>query len=179
VGGSGAASNPQFQIAHDGVAPDNTTPSLITANGPTRKAQFQFFFNSKGSIDTSAPNGGVEDLSTVTGRSDARDRSLSQPNFAPAEEANNIIFRIPTPTFGAGFIENLDDSRFNLVPVRIIIDKDGKVKQIHLLSAFTDQAKVISEALDKWKFKPYRRDGQPVEVETGILFGRAQGSQNR
>ncbi len=71
------------------------------------------------------------------------------------------------------------ERRFNPVPVRIIIDKEGKVKQIHFLSAFTDQAKVISDALGRWKFRPYRRDGQPVEVETGILFGRAPGSEDR
>jgi CxxC motif-containing protein (DUF1111 family) len=35
---------------------------------------------------------------------------LAQPSFAAALAANNIIFRIPTPTFGAGLIENLDDS---------------------------------------------------------------------
>jgi Gram-negative bacterial TonB protein C-terminal len=65
------------------------------------------------------------------------------------------------------------EHRFNPVPVRIIIDKEGKVKHIHLLSAFPDQAKVITDALRQWKFRPYRRDGQPVEVETGILFGRS------
>ena len=37
--------------------------------------------------------------------------------------------------------------RFNPVPVRIIIDKKGKVKHIHFLSAFSDQAKAISDAL--------------------------------
>jgi hypothetical protein len=63
--------------------------------------------------------------------------------------------------------------RFNPVPVRIIIDKEGKVKHIHFLSAFPDQAKVITDALKQWKFKPYRRAGQPVEVETGLMFGRA------
>jgi len=62
--------------------------------------------------------------------------------------------------------------RFNPVPVRIIIDKKGKVKHIHFLSAFDDQAKAISDALAQWKFKPYQKNGQPVEVETGILFGR-------
>src|SRR6185437_4755279 len=36
--------------------------------------------------------------------------SISQPNFAAAQAANNVIFRIPTPTFGAGLVENLDDS---------------------------------------------------------------------
>jgi CxxC motif-containing protein (DUF1111 family) len=110
VGGSGAAVNPQFQFTSNGVAPDNTTPSFITANGPTREARFPFFLNSNGSANTSAPNGGVEDIFTVTGRSDAGSCSLPQPNFAEAQAANDIIFRIPTPVFGAGLIENLDDS---------------------------------------------------------------------
>jgi len=67
----------------------------------------------------------------------------------------------------------LTEHRFNAVPVRIIIDKGGKVKFIHFLSAFPDQEKVITDALLQWKFKPYLKDGQPVEVETGIMFGRA------
>jgi len=57
--------------------------------------------------------------------------------------------------------------------VRIIIDKDGKVKHIHFLRAFPDQSAVITPALLQWRFKPYLKDGQPVEVETGIMFGRA------
>jgi hypothetical protein len=64
------------------------------------------------------------------------------------------------------------EHRFNPVPVRITIDKQGKVKHIHFLSAFPDQAKAITDALQQWRFKPYRQGGQPVEVETGILFGR-------
>ena len=65
------------------------------------------------------------------------------------------------------------DRAFNPVPVRIIIDKEGKVKHIHFLSAFPGQAKVITDALKQWKFKPYLRGGHPVEVETGIVFGPA------
>jgi CxxC motif-containing protein (DUF1111 family) len=110
IGGSGPAVNPQFAFAGSPVAPDNTTPYFITANGPTREARFPFFFNANGTANTSAANGGVEDLFTVTGRSDAGSCSLTQPSFAAAEAANNIIFRIPTPVFGAGLIENLDDS---------------------------------------------------------------------
>jgi hypothetical protein len=63
------------------------------------------------------------------------------------------------------------EHRYNPVPVRIIIDKDGKVKHIHFLSAFVDQAKAITDALGQWKFKQYMKDGQPIEVETGLLFG--------
>jgi hypothetical protein len=62
----------------------------------------------------------------------------------------------------------------NPVPVRIIIDKQGKVRHIHFLRAFPGQAKAISDALGQWKFKPYMQEGHPVEVETGIMFGRAQ-----
>jgi CxxC motif-containing protein (DUF1111 family) len=110
VGGTGAATNPQFAFAGSSVAPKDATPSFITANGPTREARFPFFFNSNGTANTNAPNGGVEDLFTVSGRSDAGSCSLPQPSFAAAQAANNIIFRIPTPVFGAGLIENLDDS---------------------------------------------------------------------
>jgi CxxC motif-containing protein (DUF1111 family) len=113
-GGSGPATNPQFEFTSNGVAPGNTMPSFITATGPTREARFPFFFNANGTVNTNAPNGGVEDLFTVTGRSDAGGcnsaTSLPQPSFAAAQSANNIIFRIPTPVFGAGLIENLDDS---------------------------------------------------------------------
>jgi hypothetical protein len=65
------------------------------------------------------------------------------------------------------------EHRFNPVPVRIVIDKQGKVKHIHFLSAFPDQAKVISDALGQWRFKRHLQNGQVVEVETGVMFGRA------
>ena len=78
---------------------------------------------------------------------------------------------------GENVMERVDpvfaERRFNPVPVRIIIDKEGKVKHIHFLSAFPDQAKVIANALFQWRFRPCLRDGKPVEVETGIMFGRA------
>jgi len=64
------------------------------------------------------------------------------------------------------------ERRFNAVPVRIIIDKEGHVRHIHFLSAFPDQAKAIQDALMQWRFRPYVRDGQTFEVETGILFGK-------
>lgn len=66
------------------------------------------------------------------------------------------------------------EPRFNPVPVRIVIDKQGRVKHIHFLSAFPEQAKSIEDALLQWRFTPYLLNGQPVEVETGLLFGRSE-----
>ncbi|MDB6011651.1 MAG: hypothetical protein JWL65_3901 [Gammaproteobacteria bacterium] len=67
----------------------------------------------------------------------------------------------------------LRDRKYNPIPVRVIIDQAGKVRHIHFLSAFPEQARAITEALLQWEFKPYLRDGRPVEVETGILFGQS------
>jgi hypothetical protein len=64
------------------------------------------------------------------------------------------------------------ERRFNAIPVRIVIDKEGYVKHIHFLSAFPDQSKAITDALSQWRFKPHQRNGERVEVETGVLFGR-------
>lgn len=109
-GGSSPASNPQATFAGSSVAPRDATPSFITANGPVREVRFPFFFNANGTANTNNPNGGVETIFTVSGRSDAGSCVLSQPSFATAQAANNIIFRIPTPVFGSGLLENLDDS---------------------------------------------------------------------
>jgi CxxC motif-containing protein (DUF1111 family) len=113
IGGTGPAVNPQFLFTNGPqprVAPNDATPFFITANGPTREARFPFFFNPDGTANLNNPNGGVEDLFTVTGRADAGACRLAQPSFAAAAAANNLIFRIPTPVFGAGLMANIDDS---------------------------------------------------------------------
>jgi CxxC motif-containing protein (DUF1111 family) len=112
VGGSSPANNPQFQTITQGIASGstNTLPSFVTAHGPMLEARFPFFTNSNGVPNRNAPNGGVEALFTVSGRPDAGSCSLQQPDFRRAQQTNNIIFRIPTPTFGAGLVEYIDDS---------------------------------------------------------------------
>jgi hypothetical protein len=87
----------------------NTLPSFITPNGPVREARFKFFLNPNGSL-SSTPDGGVHDLFVISGRSDAGSCAIKQPNFHENLELNNVIFRIPTPTFGAGLIENISEN---------------------------------------------------------------------
>jgi CxxC motif-containing protein (DUF1111 family) len=99
--------NPQVAAATAGGA-TNTVPSFITADGPVREVRFPFVV-SNGRV-TSTPDGGVHDLYSIAGRSDAAGCTLGQPNFEQAEQLNNMIFRIPTPTYGAGLIENIADS---------------------------------------------------------------------
>lgn len=60
--------------------------------------------------------------------------------------------------------------RYASVPVRFIVGADGKLEHVHAISGFPEQVKSVTDALAKWEFKPYIVNGQPVEVETGLLF---------
>jgi CxxC motif-containing protein (DUF1111 family) len=55
------------------------------------------------------PDGGVHALFTISGRDDAPGCSIQQPDFRTAVARQNVVFRIPTPVFGAGLIESIDD----------------------------------------------------------------------
>ena len=51
----------------------------------------------------------MHDLFTITGRSGAAGCSLAQPDFDAQLANHNVIFRIPTPVFGDGLIEQIPD----------------------------------------------------------------------
>jgi CxxC motif-containing protein (DUF1111 family) len=106
AGGSSPAVNPQVALATLDNA-SNTVPSFISRNGPVREARFI----STNPADPFAPlDGGVHGLFTIAGRSDAPGCNLAQPDFTTQLANHNVIFRIPTPTFGAGLIENTPDA---------------------------------------------------------------------
>lgn len=112
VGGTSPATNPQVA---DGKAQGatNIIPSFITSTGPVREARFKYFTDAAGNPVLSQPNGHVVPLFTIAGRTDAGTCTttyIQQPNFANAVAKNNVVFRIPTPVFGLGLIENIDDS---------------------------------------------------------------------
>ena len=108
VGGTSPARNPQVEVATlDGAT--NGVPWFVVANGPVREARFKL--KQDGTRD-----GGVTNLFVITGRVDAPGCNLAQPELGPAGDPlsggggnPNLIFRIPTPTFGAGLIEAIPD----------------------------------------------------------------------
>jgi CxxC motif-containing protein (DUF1111 family) len=102
IGGSSPAVNPQFALATKYGATNNV-PSFITMAGPVREVRFK-------------SDGGVHDLYTITGRTDAPGCKITQPDFISSPD--NIVFRIPTPTFGAGLIQSIPDAT-------ILMNKDA------------------------------------------------------
>src|SRR5438093_7410468 len=103
IGGTSPAMNPQVAMATKDLGTD-AVPSFITADGPVREARF--VQNRDGTAD-----GGVHALFTINGRTGATGScSLTQPDFETQLANRNVIFRIPTPTFGLGLVEQVADS---------------------------------------------------------------------
>ena len=97
-GGSSPASNPQVNgnVAPSAQVAVLTGLGLISGIGPVREIRFR-------------SDGGVHDLFTIVGLSGTpAGCTISQPNFAA--HLSEIIFRIPTPTFGAGLIEAVKEA---------------------------------------------------------------------
>src|SRR5712692_8991475 len=98
--------NPQIAVAtlHGAT---NAIPPFISSNGPVREARFI-------AVDPtqlhSPLDGGVHGLFTIKGRSDAPGCNLAQPDFNFQLTNANVSFRIPTPVFGLGLIENTPDA---------------------------------------------------------------------
>ena len=104
-GGTSPAVNPQVAVA-TAFGARNIVPFFVTTGGPVREARFKY--KPDGTRD-----GGVHALFVISGRADpSGDASacrIGQENFAAQASAGNLIFRIPTPTFGLGLVEQIPD----------------------------------------------------------------------
>jgi hypothetical protein len=59
---------------------------------------------------------------------------------------------------------------FTPIPVRIVVDRDGGVRHVHVIRASNEQRRGIETALGQWRFKPPAIDGRASEIETGLLI---------
>jgi hypothetical protein len=111
----------------------------------------------------------VESLKKI---SFTEDRSASSSNETAAQRGWPLC--VPESAYRNHVVRRVDPvmrgPRYGSVPVRLIIGADGKLEHIHAIAGFPEQVKSVTDALAKWEFKPYIANGQPVEVETGLLF---------
>ncbi|MDE3010442.1 MAG: thiol oxidoreductase [Pseudomonadota bacterium] len=103
-GDGGANTNPQYAFASTQYqAGTNSIPWFVQARGPVREVRFVH-------ADKGKPDGGVHAVFTIRGLEGNTQCSLDQPDFDAQHRKGNMIFRIPTPTFGAGLLEQIEDS---------------------------------------------------------------------
>lgn len=102
--------NPQIGLATFDGANNNTVPSFVSnrPNGPVVEARFPQTIDAN-NIPNGGLDGAVHGLYTIQGMTNSGTCAISQPPFATEVANNNVILRIPTPTFGVGFVETTSD----------------------------------------------------------------------
>jgi len=103
-GGTSPSQNPQIALAKfNRVNRAGNLPAFVSPDGPVRVARFVRNADGK-------PDGAVHALLTIADRPDAPGCSIAEVDFATELAKHNVIFRIPTPLFGAGLIEQIPDN---------------------------------------------------------------------
>ena len=106
LGGSSPAVNPQIAVA-TAYGAKNVVPAFLSLHGPIREVRFV-------ATPQGTPDGGVHSLFVISGRNDksvdASRCTAVQEDFDAQYAKNNLGFRIPTPLFGAGLLEQITDA---------------------------------------------------------------------
>ena len=138
VGTPSFTGNPQYLVAtHRGAK--NTPPVFVNPNnGPIVEERFVLQVDSSGNpVSPAALDGSVHNLYTIEGRDDAPSGCNQAQQLAILNQqynTSNGILRIPTPTFGLGFVESTPDAELteNLIASQAL----GFGTAGHLNSAF-------------------------------------------
>lgn len=106
-----STTNPQVVDAADRNATNALYDFLIDreATGPLLEARLPAGAAANGTAQKVQP-GAVAELFVIAGRSDVPTTcTITQVDFQTQENNNNLVFRIPIPTFGDGFVENVPE----------------------------------------------------------------------
>src|SRR5262249_5480930 len=99
------------QPASGGASPPPKPPGAPAPPRPVPQVSEILYFHGPGRAGPFKNGPGVHDLYTIVGLSGTpAGCTISQPPFAAHLASNDVIFRIPTPTFGAGLIEAITDA---------------------------------------------------------------------
>jgi TonB family protein len=80
-----------------------------------------------------------------------------------AMEARLVDSRVPAYPDNAK-IQGVEGS----VVMQVIISRDGTMKRVHVLQGDSRLRNAATEAVYKWRYRPYLLNGQPVDVATTI-----------
>jgi len=159
VGGSSPAVNPQVAVA-TAFGARNTVPSFIRADGPVREARFV-------KKPDGSPDGGVHALFVISGRVDSTGNAsgcnIEQEDFQTQVNNRNIIFRIPTPLFGLGLIESIDD--------QTIVDNINANASVKLSFGIRGRVNHVSgDGNNNGNDGTIARTGWKAQNKSGLLF---------
>jgi TonB family protein len=137
-------------------------------------------------LDLTGTTGGI---TAVTGHlSTLQNMKQSDADFSPGPEMENVATETSRVDSGvmAGMVLSQVQPIYpeaakrrhitGVVILHAIIGRDGRVQSLHILSTpDADLAMAAVAAVRKWVYKPYIRNGIPVEVETTVIVGFERG----
>src|SRR5579859_3761728 len=86
---------------------------------------------------------------------------------SPGDSTQLVLTSAPKPKYPTEASRNGVQGR---VWIQLLISETGDVEKAEIVSGQTDLARAAQEAMRKWKFKPYIRNGKPVKVSTKMPF---------
>jgi protein TonB len=75
-----------------------------------------------------------------------------------------LIKKVP-PTYPPSALRMRIEGKVELLAT---VSKDGDITHIKVLSGDQQLTKAASDAVSKWKYKPYLLNGEPVEIQTQV-----------
>ena len=98
---------------------------------------------------------------------------MSTPSSAPAPVlqslsisqgvSQGLLIKKTAPSYPATAMRMRIEGSVNLLAT---ISKTGDISTVKILSGDANLARAAADAVKQWKYKPYRLNGEPVEVET-------------
>jgi CxxC motif-containing protein (DUF1111 family) len=166
----------------------NDPVSFVKSDGPTVEARFKWLMDANGhfKLDLTKPgkdkrvaDGGVHALYTISGRTDAGTCQIKQPPFQQAWVQDNVTLRIPTPVYGLGLIEAIDESEINHNAGDVVLATAKAAKASSLRAGDFDMDDVqFSRIDDKRSFWKILKDRQNLRTILGIHGRPGRGRSN-
>jgi TonB family protein len=86
---------------------------------------------------------------------------------SPGDSTGLIVLKAPKPSYP---MEAANKGVQGQVWIQLHISEAGDVESTDIISGDPDLARAAQDAMKKWKFKPYIRNGKPVKVDTKMPF---------
>ena len=86
---------------------------------------------------------------------------------SPGDSTHLIVINAPKPIYPMAAASNGVQGK---VWIQLLVSETGDVESADIMSGEPDLARAAQEAMKKWKFKPYIRNGKPVKVNTKMPF---------
>ncbi len=130
-----------------------------------RKFTFNFFFRDK--VHDRKDPGEAMSSSTQAGSVPPIDANIQEPKRVrvSAGVSQGLLLHSVAPAYPPAARQNHVQGR---VILKAVIGTDGAVHDLDVISGDTDLATAAVAAVKQWRYRPYKLNGNPVEIETQI-----------